>query len=200
MAGLSTGIENQVGLVHLLLLEVSSLHRLGERGLVIPFVLAIGFLLHHVGARLTLSFLSSVLSPSLLLNIKRRYQIFNRYLPSLVFESCGEVPLGSTTTELAIGEGTTAAGTDFDTRQLKVDAGRKLTRDGYADSGSGQMIGTRDNLVGPGCSRVQRVAAAGGPRHTRRMRMYLSRAHWLARCHYIWVPEANIGKVNGSGP
>ena len=104
-----------------------------------------------------------------------------------------------TTTELAIGERVTAAGTDFHTRQLKVDAGRKHTRDGYADSGSGQRIGTRDNLVGPGRSRVQRVAAAGCPRHTRRIRLYLSRALWLARCHYIWVPEAKLGQVNGSG-
>ena len=43
MAGLPTGIANQVGLVHLLLLEVSSLHRLGERELVVPFILAFGF-------------------------------------------------------------------------------------------------------------------------------------------------------------
>ena len=35
-----------------------------------------------------------------------------------------------TTTELAIGERATVAGKDFHTRQLKVDAGRKHTRDG----------------------------------------------------------------------
>src|SRR3954469_16443466 len=84
----------QLGLVQLLLLlEGCSLFRLVERGLIVPFVLAEGLLLHHVGARLTLaSSLSSVLSPSLLLNIKRRYEVFNRYFLYLVFESCGEVP------------------------------------------------------------------------------------------------------------
>jgi hypothetical protein len=50
-----------------------------ERGLEVPIILAWGFafLLHKVSSSMTLSFLSSVLSTSLLLNIKGRYQIFN---------------------------------------------------------------------------------------------------------------------------
>jgi hypothetical protein len=84
MVGLSRSETIQITLVLLLLLESSSLDMLVKGGLVVPFVLARGFLLHHVGARLTLSFLGNVLKSSLLLNIKRCYQIFKCYLLSLV--------------------------------------------------------------------------------------------------------------------
>jgi hypothetical protein len=63
-----------------------------ESKLVIHFVLAIWFLLHHVVARVTLSFLSSILSLRFVLNIKRHYQVFNQYRMCLMFESCGKVP------------------------------------------------------------------------------------------------------------
>jgi len=58
----------------LLLLEGIGLVRL----VVVPFVLATWELLDHIGAGLALiSFLRCVLLPSLLLNIKSCYQVFN---------------------------------------------------------------------------------------------------------------------------
>ena len=80
MAGLSTSVTRQFTLVHvrLLILEGCSIYRLVKGGFEVPFVLAYRFaFLHKVGSGMTLSFLNSVLSPSLLLNIKGCYQIFN---------------------------------------------------------------------------------------------------------------------------
>ena len=61
--------------VCLLILEGSSLDRLVGSLLVLAVWVV---LLHHVGARVTLtSILRNILSPSFLLNIKRCYQVFN---------------------------------------------------------------------------------------------------------------------------
>ena len=70
-----TACEANSFAVCFLLLEGSSLDRLVGS----LFVLAVWVvLLHHVGARVTLtSILKNILSPSLLLNIKRCYQVFN---------------------------------------------------------------------------------------------------------------------------
>jgi hypothetical protein len=58
----------------ILLLEGCSLYRLVEGRLEVSSVLALGLaFIQIVGASLTLSFLSSVLCPSLLLNIKGCY-------------------------------------------------------------------------------------------------------------------------------
>jgi hypothetical protein len=49
--------------------------------------------MRHVGARMALvTLISIVLDSSLILNIKRYYQVFNIYFLSLVFESCAEAP------------------------------------------------------------------------------------------------------------
>src|SRR4051812_17591757 len=92
--GLHLALLRLVQHLLLLLLEGSSLVRHVERRFALGLALAVVRVsLHHVGHRLTFTtFLRSVLSPSFLLNIKRRYQTFDRYLRSLVFEGCGEVP------------------------------------------------------------------------------------------------------------
>jgi hypothetical protein len=78
VAELSTSETIQISHVLLLPIEGCSLYRLVDRGLEAPFVLAWGFVfLHKVGASQTLFFFSSVLFSSLLLNVTRRYQIFN---------------------------------------------------------------------------------------------------------------------------